>query len=94
MLGELVVFIVITLETVILVLGSFSVICDDIYIIYDAPRSKRRGSARREKCPKTNLESQGVLCEAYTLIGFCIVYCAQMAHIQGVTVPLHSKTGL
>ena len=52
------------------------------------------GSAHREKCPKTNLESQGVLCEANTLIGVYIVYYAQMAHIQGVNVPLHSKTGL
>ena len=51
-------------------------------------------TAHGEKCPKTNLESQGVLCEAYTFIVVYIVYCAQMAHIQGVTVPLHSKTGL
>ena len=52
------------------------------------------GSTRGEKCPKTNLESQGVLCEAYTFIVVYIIYCAQMAHIQGVNVPLHSKTGL
>ena len=51
------------------------------YSIYDAPTSKTRGSARGEKCPKTNLESQGVLCEAYTLIGVYIIYYAQMAHI-------------
>ena len=62
--------------------------------IYDAPTSKMSGSAQKEKCPKTNLKSQGVLCEAYTFIVVYIIYCAQMAHIQGVTVPLHSKTGL
>ena len=62
--------------------------------IYDASRSKIRRSTRGEKCPKTNLESQGVLCEAYTLIYVYIVYCKQMAHIKGVNVPLHSKTGL
>ena len=39
------------------------------------------GSAQKEKCPKTNLESQGVLYEAYTLIVVYIVYCEQMAHI-------------
>ena len=60
----------------------------------DALRSKMSGSAQKEKCPKTNLESQGVLCEAYTFIVVYIVYCAQMAHIQGVNVPLHSKTRL
>ena len=52
------------------------------------------GSAQKEKCPKTNLESQGVLCEAYTFIVVYIVYYAQMAHLQGVNVPLHSTTGL
>ena len=62
--------------------------------IYDALRSKMSGSAQKEKCPKTNLKSQGVLCEAYTFIVVYIIYCAQMAHIQGVNVPLHSKTGL
>ena len=53
-----------------------------------------RRSAHREKWPKTNLESGGVLCEANTLIVVCIIYRAQMAHIEGVNVPLHSKTGL
>ena len=48
---------------------------------YEATRSKRSGSTRGEKCPKTNLESQVVLCEAYTLIGVYIIYYAQMAHI-------------
>ena len=62
--------------------------------IYDASRSKMSGSTRGEKCPKTNLESQDVLCEAYTCIVVYIIYCAQMAHIQGVNVPRHSKTGL
>ena len=61
---------------------------------YDAPTSKISRSAQKEKCPKTNLKSQCVLCEAYTFIVVNIVYCAQMAHIQGLNVPLHSKTGL
>ena len=52
------------------------------------------GSAQKEKCPKTNLESQGVLCEAYTFIAVDIIYCAKMAHKKGGNVPLHSKTGL
>ena len=50
--------------------------------------------AHGEKCPKTNLESQGVLCEAYTFIVVNIVYCAQKAHFQELNVPLYSKTGL
>ena len=49
--------------------------------VYDASRSKISRSAHGEKCPKTNLESQGVLCKAYTLIVVYIVYCEQMAHI-------------
>ena len=65
-----------------------------VYSTYEATRSKRSRSARGEKCPKTNLESLGVLYEAYTRIDVNIIYCEQMAHIQGVNVPLHSKTGL
>ena len=62
--------------------------------IYDATTSKIRCSAQKEKCPKTNLESQSVLCKAYTLIGVHIVYYGQIAYKKWVNVPLHSKTGL
>ena len=41
--------------------------------------------AHQEKCPKTNLESRGVLCEAYRLVVLCTVNCTEMAYQKGPT---------
>ena len=64
-----------------------------LYIVYEAPTSKMSHPAHQEKCPKTNLESRGVLCEGYRPVVLCTVNCTEMAYQKGPTFLSIPKQG-